>query len=55
MDTDEIWESIMNHDGSVQQLEFLTENERDVFKTFREIDQYAIIDQAADRQVYIDQ
>lgn len=55
MNTDEVRESIMNNDGSVQHLEFLTDNERDVFKTFREIDQYAIINQAADRQVYIDQ
>jgi len=55
MDTDEVWESIMNNDGSVQHLDFLSQNEKDVFKTFREIDQYTIINQAADRQVYIDQ
>jgi ribonucleoside-diphosphate reductase alpha chain len=54
-DTDEIWESIRKADGSVQHLEFLTELERDVFKTFAEINPYDIINQAAIRQEYIDQ
>ncbi len=49
------WESIRNHDGSVQHLEFLSKEEKDIFKTFSEIDQYAIINQAAERQRYIDQ
>lgn len=53
--TKEVWDSIKDHDGSVQHLDFLNENEKSVFKTFAEIDQYAIIDQAAARQLYIDQ
>jgi ribonucleoside-diphosphate reductase alpha chain len=53
--TKEIWESIRSKDGSVQHLKFLTDHEKEVFKTFSEIDQIAIIDQAAARQTYIDQ
>ena len=54
-DTREVWNSIRDHDGSVQHLEFLTEHEREVFKTFSEIDQYVVLDQAAIRQQFIDQ
>jgi ribonucleoside-diphosphate reductase alpha chain len=54
-DTDEIWESIQKADGSVQHLKFMTQEEREVFKTFAEINPHAIIDQAAVRQEYIDQ
>jgi len=54
-DTKEIWDNIMKHDGSVQQLDFLTQKEKDVFKKFSEIPQMAIIKQAAQRQKYIDQ
>src|SRR5699024_1850311 len=54
-DTREVWNDIRNNDGSVQHLDFLTDNERDVFKTFSEIDQYVILDQAAIRQQFIDQ
>lgn len=54
-DTRETWTDILNHDGSVQHLEYLTENEREVFKTFPEINQYEIINQASIRQKYIDQ
>ncbi|RJQ27084.1 ribonucleoside-diphosphate reductase subunit alpha [Candidatus Parcubacteria bacterium] len=53
--TKEVWDSIRNKDGSVQHLSFLSDHEKDVFKTFSEIDQIAIIDQAASRQQYIDQ
>jgi len=53
--TREVWQFIRDHDGSVQHLDFLSQEEKDVFKTFSEIDQYAIIDQAADRQKFIDQ
>ncbi len=53
--TKEVWESIRNKDGSVQHLIFLSDHEKEVFKTFSEIDQIAIIDQAASRQQYIDQ
>src|SRR5690625_4891525 len=54
-DDRETWNNIREHDGSVQHLDFLTDNEREVFKTFSEINQYVIIDQAAARQQYIDQ
>jgi len=53
--TKEVWQSIKDMNGSVQHLEFLTAEEKEVFKTFAEIDQYSIIDQAAARQLYIDQ
>ncbi len=48
-------DSIRDNDGSVQHLDCLTDAEKAVFKTFAEINQYTIIDQAADRQTYIDQ
>ena len=54
-DTKEVWNSIRDADGSVQHLDFLSEEEKEIFRTFAEIDQSAIIKQAADRQVYIDQ
>src|SRR5690554_3626283 len=54
-DDRETWNSIRNHDGSVQHLDFLSEHEKEVFKTFSEINQYVIIDQAATRQQFIDQ
>lgn len=53
--TKEVWESIRNKDGSVQHLSFLSGHEKEVFKTFSEIDQITIIDHAAIRQQYIDQ
>lgn len=55
MNTADVWESILIRDGSVQHLEFLSEHEKDVFKTFSEISQLTIIQQAAQRQAYIDQ
>ena len=55
MDTPEVWKSIRDRDGSVQHLEFLSENEKEVFKTYSEIDQLAIIYQAANRQNHLDQ
>ena len=55
MDTPDVWRDIRDRDGSVQHLEFLSENEKEVFKTYSEIDQLAIIYQAANRQNYIDQ
>lgn len=55
MNTPEVWLSIRDNDGSVQHLDFLTEHEKDVFRTYSEIDQLAIIYQAANRQNHIDQ
>lgn len=49
------WQSILNNGGSVQHLDFLTKEEKDVFKTFDEISQKEIIIQASIRQKYIDQ
>lgn len=53
--TDEVWDSIKKADGSVQHLDFLSDEEKEVFKTFAEINPNTIIDQAAARQPYIDQ
>lgn len=55
MDNEETWRSIMLNGGSVQQLEGLTDHEKAVFKTFREISQLEIIQQASIRQKYVDQ
>lgn len=52
---EEVWKSILIKGGSVQHLDFLTEQEKNVFKTFGEISQKEIIIQAAQRQKYIDQ
>ena len=54
-DDREVWDSIASKDGSVQHLDCLTGEEKEVFKTFAEIPQMAIINQAAQRQKYIDQ
>ncbi len=54
-DEREVWDGIANKDGSVQHLECLTDKEKEVFKTFGEIPQMAIINQAAQRQKHIDQ
>ena len=54
-DTKEVWNSIKQNDGSVQHLEFLTPIQREVFRTFAEINQATIINQAAIRQDFIDQ
>lgn len=54
-DDDENWKSILVKGGSVQHLDFLTQEEKDVFKTFGEISQKEVIIQAAQRQKYIDQ
>lgn len=55
MDTKEIWNSIRDSDGSVQHLDFLSDDEKAIFRTFPEIDQAKIIEHAADRQKFIDQ
>jgi ribonucleotide reductase alpha subunit len=52
---DETWKSILIKGGSVQHLDFLTKEEKDVFKTFGEISQKEIVIQASQRQKYIDQ
>ena len=52
-DDAETWSSITIHEGSVQHLEFLSDLEKDVFKTAFELDQRWVVDHAADRQPYI--
>ena len=54
-DDEKTWVDILKHGGSVQHLEFLTQNEKDVFKTFSEITPLSIVQQAGARQKYIDQ
>lgn len=51
--TDEVWSSIATHEGSVQHLTFLTDDEKDVFKTAYELDQRWVVEHAADRTPYI--
>ena len=53
MDTDEVWSSITLRSGSVQHLDFLTEQEKAVYKTAFELDQRWIVEHAADRTPYI--
>lgn len=55
LDNEDTWRNIMLNHGSVQQLEALTQLEKDVFKTFKEISPLEIIVQAAQRQAFIDQ
>jgi ribonucleoside-diphosphate reductase alpha chain len=50
-----VWSTILERGGSVQHLDFLTSEEKDVFKTSFEIDQRWLIELAADRTPYIDQ
>jgi ribonucleoside-diphosphate reductase alpha chain len=54
-DDRETWRSILETDGSVQHLDWLSQLERDVFKTFSEISPLEVIQQAAARQKHIDQ
>jgi len=49
----EVWKSIVTNGGSVQHLEFLSEQEKSIFKTAIEMDQRLLVDLAADRQQYI--
>ena len=54
-DSQQVWNSILEQGGSVQHLDFLTQEEKDVFKTSFEIDQRWLLELAADRTPYIDQ
>lgn len=53
--TMDVWKSINERGGSVQHFDFLTDHEKTVFLTAREINQHAIVKQAAQRQRWIDQ
>lgn len=55
MNNDKIWSSISTNEGSVQHLDCLSSEEKDVFKTAHELDQRWIIDLAADRTPFISQ
>jgi ribonucleoside-diphosphate reductase alpha chain len=50
-----VWNSILEHGGSVQHLDFLSQEEKDTFKTSFEIDQRWLLELAGDRTPYIDQ
>ena len=54
-DNDEVWSSITTNQGSVSHLEFLTKEEKDVFKTAFELDQRWLVDLSADRTPHISQ
>jgi ribonucleoside-diphosphate reductase alpha chain len=54
-DYKKVWKSILTSGGSVQHLDFLSDHEKDVFKTFGEISQKEIVIQASIRQKHIDQ
>jgi len=49
----EVWKSIVTNGGSVQHLSFLSEADKEVFKTAIEMNQRWLVDLAADRQKYI--
>jgi ribonucleoside-diphosphate reductase alpha chain len=53
--SDAVWNSILEQGGSVQHLDFLSVEEKDVYKTSFEIDQRWLIELAADRTPYVDQ
>ena len=55
LDNEDVWRDIMLNHGSVQHMNQLTQEEKDVFKTFKEISPMEIVTQAAQRQQYIDQ
>lgn len=52
-DTDEVWSSITLTQGSVQHLDFLTQDEKDVYKTAFELDQRWVVEHAADRAPFV--
>ncbi|MEH3101787.1 ribonucleoside-diphosphate reductase subunit alpha [Sphingomonas adhaesiva] len=53
--SDTVWNSILEHGGSVQHLDFLTQEEKDCYKTSFEIDQRWLLELAGDRTPFIDQ
>jgi ribonucleoside-diphosphate reductase alpha chain len=53
MNTKDVWRDIRDKDGSVQHLDFLSDHEKDVFKTWFEISQLTLVQQASSRQKYI--
>lgn len=53
MNTEAVWENILEKDGSIQHLDFLSEDEKSIFKTAFEIDQHWVVEMARSRQEYI--
>jgi ribonucleoside-diphosphate reductase alpha chain len=51
--TQDVWSDIITNGGSVQHLDFLSDEVKDVFKTAIELDQMSLVEQAADRQEYL--
>ena len=51
--TQDVWSDIITNGGSVQHLDFLSDKVKDVFKTAIELDQNALVEQAADRQEFL--
>ena len=51
--TEDVWSSIFTNEGSVQHLDFLNDEEKDVFKTAFEIDQRWLVEHAADRTPFV--
>lgn len=51
--TEDVWQSIIDNEGSVHHLDFLNEQQKDVFKTWAEIDQMWVIEQAGHRQQFL--
>lgn len=52
-DNEETWDSIVSNDGSVQHLEFLSEHDKNVFKTAFELDQAWVVEHASKRQEFV--
>ena len=55
LDYNDIWSDIVQHDGSVQLLDYFTDEEKEVFKTAAEIDPMWLVEHVADRTPFIDQ
>ena len=55
MNTPEVWTGIVTNNGSVDHLEFLDDEQKEVFKTAVELDQMRLVELGGQRQVYLDQ
>jgi ribonucleoside-diphosphate reductase alpha chain len=55
MNNTEVWKTIVENEGSVAHIDVLTKEEKDIYLTAREINQFVVVTQASDRQKYIDQ
>ena len=55
MNKAEVWTGIVTNNGSIQHLQFLTDKEKEVFKTAVELDQIRLVELAGQRQKFLDQ